>query len=180
MKKGKTFSKGHIALAVMVVALAAAVWLNMKYSGAITEAEADTPSKYLGQAEYVNNSVTGESKEDNSYFASLRDDRDKARDEALDIIEETLNRKDLTEPERATALEKSATLAQAADREGVIETVLKAKGFSKVVAVIGEKDINVIIGAKALEAAETAQIKDAVVSQTDFSVNNIKIITVDK
>ena len=32
MKKGKVFSKRHIVLASMVLCLAAAVWLNMKYS----------------------------------------------------------------------------------------------------------------------------------------------------
>lgn len=180
MKKGKRFGKSQVALAVMVVALAAAVWLNMRYSGVISDTEADTSSKYLGQAEYVNATVDGEKKEESDYFASLRKDRDSARDDALDIIDETLDRKDLSEEERASALEKSAQLAQAADKEGRIETVLKAKGFGKVVAVIGEKDINVIVGKDKLDTAQTAQIQDAVVTQTDFSVNDIKIITVDK
>ena len=32
MKKGKVFGKSQLAVTVMVVALAAAVWLNMKYT----------------------------------------------------------------------------------------------------------------------------------------------------
>ena len=45
MKKGKVFGKSQIAVAVMLLALGGAVWLNMKY----------TPSsgKYLGEASYV-------------------------------------------------------------------------------------------------------------------------------
>ena len=48
MKKGKVFGKTQIAVTAMVLALAGAVWLNMKY----------TPSsgKYLGEASYVSNS----------------------------------------------------------------------------------------------------------------------------
>ena len=51
MKKGKVFGKSQIAVTAMVLALAAAIWLNMKY----------TPSsgKYLGEASYVNNTRRG-------------------------------------------------------------------------------------------------------------------------
>ena len=52
MKKGKVFGKSQIVVAVMLLALGGAIWLNMKY----------TPSsgKYLGEASYVSgkNSVS--------------------------------------------------------------------------------------------------------------------------
>ena len=47
MKKGKVFGKHHVVLTLMVLALCAAVWLNMKFS---------STEKYLGQATLVNNS----------------------------------------------------------------------------------------------------------------------------
>ena len=50
MKKGKVFGKSQIAVTVMVLALAAAVWLNMKYT--------PTSGKYLGEASYVSGSST--------------------------------------------------------------------------------------------------------------------------
>ena len=60
MKKGKVIGKSHIALAVMVVALAGAVWLNMRYSNEEGKDTSNSSSKYLGQAEYVNGEVEGE------------------------------------------------------------------------------------------------------------------------
>ena len=52
MKKGKVFGKSQIVVAVMLLALGGAIWLNMKY----------TPSsgKYLGEASYFSgkNSVS--------------------------------------------------------------------------------------------------------------------------
>ena len=46
MKKGKVLGKGHIAVVLMVLALGAAVWLNMRFSS----------QKYFGEAKYVDNS----------------------------------------------------------------------------------------------------------------------------
>ena len=176
MKKSKR-GKTQIALAVMVVALAAAIGLNMKYS-ADQEAKTDTSSKYLGQAEYVNAEVDIEDSEAD-YFKNLRNDRKKARNEALDILEETLNNTNLSEAERKIALEKVNALTLAGDREAAIETVLKAKGFKNVVAVVGEKDVNVIIDGTD-DATKIAQIQDAVLSQKAFTSADIKIISADE
>lgn len=175
MKKGK-FSKGHIALAVMVVALGAAVWLNMKYSGAINDAASDTASKYLGQAEYVSGEVKEEEK---SYFTQLKDERQQAREASLEIIDEILDREELTDEDKKAAVEKANALADTVNKENSIESILKAKGFSEVAVMIGDADVNVVIKAKELTTAQTAQIKDAVTSQTSFSAAHIKIITVE-
>ncbi|MBP3390823.1 MAG: SpoIIIAH-like family protein [Clostridia bacterium] len=170
-KKGKT----QLALAVMVVALAAAIGLNMKYSSNDTD-KADTSSKYLGQAEYVNAEVENQNKsEENQYFKTLRSDRNKTREEALDVLEELIGKTELTTEEKKSATDKAAALAAAAEKEAAIETVLKAKGFKNVLVVIGEKDVNVIIDA-ALDTAKTQQVRDAVMSKTDFTAADIKII----
>ena len=50
MKKGTILGKSQIILAVMVIALGAAVWFNVKYSS-----DSKGGNKYLGQAEYVDN-----------------------------------------------------------------------------------------------------------------------------
>ena len=177
MKKSKS-GKTQIALAVMVVALAAAVGLNMKYS-AEQENGTNASSKYLGQAEYVNaevSSQTDDKAEEKDYFVQLRNDRNKAREEAIDIIEDTLDRSDLTTEEKQSAVDKAAALATAAEQEAAIETVLKAKGFGSVVAVIGEKDINIIID-EASDAKKITQIRDVVLSKTSFTAADIKIIS---
>ena len=70
----------------------------------------------------------------------------------------------------------AAALATAAEQESAIETVLKAKGFSSVVAVIGEKDINIIIEGTS-DAKKIAQIQDTVLSKTSFTAADIKIIS---
>ena len=176
MKKAKR-GRTQVALAVMVVALAAAVGLNMKYS-AEQDKKTDTSSKYLGQAEYVNAEVDLEDSEAD-YFKTLRSERKKARDEALDILEESLKNTNLSETERKATSDKISALALAGDKEAAIETVLKAKGYKNVVAVIGEKDVNIIIEGTS-DATKITQIQDVVLSQTSFTAADIKIISADE
>ncbi len=184
MKKGKVFGKSQIALAVMVVALAGAVWLNMRYSGESTEASGDTPSKYLGSASYVNGEA---SEEDNTasdpvgvYFSRLRSDRLKTREDAYATLEESLKSTDASEDSKKTALDRMTVLAARTEKEAAIETLLRAKGFEYSVAVIGDEDINVVVEGEDLTSAEILQIQDAAISQTAFAVNQVKIVAMSE
>ncbi len=180
MKKGKVIGKSHIALAVMVVALAGAVWLNMRYSNE-DEASADnTSSKYLGQAEYVNGEVDSEGAltPSEQYFSKMRANRTKTREEAVALIEETLKSSETSEENKKQALSEATELAARGEKEAAIETLLLAKGFSASVVIIGDEDVNVILKGNEILPAETVQVQDAVLSQTDFAVSDIKIITV--
>lgn len=181
MKKGKVFTKSQVALAVMVVALAGAVWLNMKYSSNDINTT-DTSSKYLGQAEYVNGTVSnavddlrGQTPAE-KYFNSLRSDRLKSRNEAYEMLEETISKTNLSEEEKKTAIDLSAELSARTEKEAAIETLLRAKGFSASLAIIGDKDINIIIKCDEILPAQTVQIQDAVTSQTNFTPAAIKIV----
>ena len=174
MKKGKVISKGHIALAVMIVALGAAVWLNMRFSS----------EKYLGEATYVDNSegsavATGaEVEEQEDYFVSAKKERENARKEAQELIEETLKSSKLTETDKQKALEATKDMATRIENESNIETLLKAKGFKEAVAVISEKNVNIVVKTDGLTTAQTLQIQDIVTAQTKIPLNNIKIVTV--
>lgn len=179
MKKGKVFGKSQIALAVMIIALAGAIWLNMSYSKDSKEAANDTPSKYLGQAEYVNNEQSGEEGSSDPvtlYFQRLRSDRLNAREDAIAVIEETLESTDLSDANKKAAVDRAAELASRTEKEAAIETLLRAKGFAAGIAVIGDEDINIIVHSDELLTSQTVQIQDAVLSQTDFPLSKIKII----
>ena len=178
MKGNKKTKKGKVALAVMIAALAGAIWLNMNYTTTSADKKKDETSKYLGQAEFVNASVSSESKE-SDYFKELRKQRTDAREESLSIIEESLKSDKLTDEQKEKLTQKTEALAAAAEKESAIETLLKAKGFGSVLAVIGEEEVNVIVEGP-IDSAATVKIQDAVISQTDFALPQIKIISSDK
>lgn len=179
MKKGKVFGKGQMAVGIMVVALAAAIWLNTKYLPSST--------KYLGEATYVNGTSqdkdaveTSAKVEQSDYFATAKSDRDKALKEATETVEELLKTDNLSQEEKNTALASIEKIAKTIEKQNNIETLLKAKGFDKAVAVISDKGISVVVKSEGLTSAQTLQIQDIITSETDIALGNIKIIPVSK
>ena len=178
MKKGKVFGKSQIVVAVMLLALGGAIWLNMKY----------TPSsgKYLGEASYVSgkNSVSAvepsakAEKTTGDYFTEVKKERESNRKKAQESIEETLKSAKLTDADKKSALAKIEELADRSEHESNIEALLKAKGFEKAIAVIGNSGINVVVRSEGLTSAQTLQIQDIVTAETNISLANIKIVPV--
>ena len=178
MKKGKVFGKSQIAVTAMVLALAAAIWLNMKY----------TPSsgKYLGEASYVNNTsseseavqTSAKAQENDDYFTTAKKERENARKEAQELIEETLKNDKLTDEDKKSALSKAEEIAGRIESEGNIESLLKAKGFEKTVAIISDTGISVVVKSEGLTSAQTLQIQDVVTAETNIPLSNIKIVPI--
>ena len=84
MKKGKVFTKSQLALAVMVLALGAAVWLNMKYSSFDS---LKTESGNYGSGNYLNDDKNlGEAIEtgaNTDFLSSSKSERDNKRTELI-------------------------------------------------------------------------------------------------
>ena len=174
MKKGKVFGKGQIIAGLMVIALGAAIWLNVKFTSG---------EKYLGEATYVDNSssktVQTSAKADTTdYFKTAAKDREKALNEAQEVIAETLKSDKLSDSEKQELVAKTNRLASKIEQANNIETLLKSKGFRQAVAVIGDKNINIVVKSDGLTTSQTMQIQDIVTDHTDISLENIKIVTV--
>ena len=176
MKKGKVFGKGQIAVGVMLLGLAAAVWLNAKFLPGST--------KYLGEASYVDNGQeenaveTSAKVQEENYFVSAKKSREEAREKMNETIEEMLDTDKLSDGDKKTIMGKIETLGTNIEKENNIETLLKAKGFKEAVAIIGEEGISVVVKSEGLTSAQTLQIQDIVTSETSIALANIKIIPV--
>ena len=173
MKKGKVFGKAQIALVLMVLALGTAVWLNMHYSS----------KKYLGEASYVsknvsNSAVQTAAKAEKDAFAEARDSRQKSYETASELVRDTLDRADLTDEQKTDAVERVSRMAGRIEKENNVETLLKSKGFHDAVAVIGDNSVSVVVRSEGLTTAQTMQIQDIIVAETEIPLGNIKIIAV--
>ncbi len=174
MKKGKVLGKSQIVLAVMVLALGAAVWFNMKYSG-------NSGTKYLGEAQYVN-SENGELVETSGsvadYFETARAEREASRKAAQENITEAIKNAGGDAAALGEASKTAADLALRQQKETNIENLLKAKGFPDAIAIIGQNDINVVVKGESLSGAQTVQIQDIAIAQSGFNIDKIKILAV--
>lgn len=173
MKKGKVFSKVHITMLVMALALGAAVWLNMRFSS----------EKYLGEATYVDNkssssAVQTAAKADTDRFKEAVSEREKAYKKAEELVRDTLDKESVSKEEKEQAAATVASLAGRLEKESNIETLLKAKGFEKAVAVIGDNNVTVLVSSDGVTTAQSMQIQDIVTSETGVALGNIKIVAV--
>ncbi len=176
MKKGKVFSKGQVVAVLMVVALCGAVWLNMKLSSS---------EKYLGEAKYVSNNTSSaleaSAKVEASvtdYFEEAVESRTKALKEAQETVKETLSSENLSDKDKENAVNVTKEMAEHIEQANNIETLLKAKGFERAVAVISGGGVNIVVKADGLTTAQTLQIQDIVTGESGISLEGIKIVTV--
>ncbi len=179
MKKGFILGKRQFAVAALVLALGGAVWLNMEYAGSGISAgsNTDTSSKILGQAQYVGADAqqTGASTD---YFAQTRKQRTDAREAAVKLLQETVDNVKTGDEERSAAQKEIARIAKDIETEAAIESLIKAKGFKDVVAVLSADDVSIVVKSEdKLLGSETMQIMDIVKAKTDFSADKIKILT---
>lgn len=176
MKKGKVFGRHHVVLALMVLALGGAIWLNMKFT---------STEKYMGEATFVNSDVsssqavqTSAKADSGDYFDTVKKDRQKALDSAQELVEETLKSANASDAERKEALKATSAIAARIEKANNIEALLKAKGFEKAVVVIGDKDVSVVVKSEGITTTQTLQIQDIVVSHTEIPLSNIKIVSI--
>lgn len=187
MMKSKQSSKSKKALvmAALVAALGGAIWLNMTYSssaGGFFNAGANSSqTKNLGDTEYVNQQneqpATETAAKEADYFTKTRVDREKARNEAINLLKETVNDTKSDADAKKAANAKIENIATRMEKEAAIETVIKAKGFDEVVAVINDNDVNIVVKADSLLESQILQIQDAVTANLEISLENIKIVS---
>ena len=183
MKKRMIIGKRQIVLAVLVLALGAAVYLNWRFAesgggldltGALSSR---TTSGSLGDAKYVNQASSSASK---TSFSAARQDREKARNDAAALLNDTIKDAKADSAAKAAAVEKVTQLAKNIEIENSIETLVKAKGFADCVAVISDEKVNIVVasGEDGLLDSQVLQIQDIVRGQKNVSLENIHIVPV--
>lgn len=112
-------------------------------------------------------------------FAQIRLSRQESRDGAVELLQETLAYEDGSDSAAAAAVSLD-NLVQDALAESQIESLVIAKGFADCVAYMGENTISIAVSAPAegLATSDVALISDIVTAQTDYTLDEIRIIEV--
>lgn len=185
---GKLFGKRQMMLGVLVLALGLAVYLNYSFAsssssniaasagvgGTTTTGKGD----HLGDAQYVGNTTVANPKSA-AYFKEARQNRETARSEALEMVQDLMNNAKLSGSVQAEVVQKIKDMADAVDQESKIENLIKAKGFADCVVYIEEEKCNVVVQSEALTPQQTAQITEIVMAQSKVKAQNIAIVPVN-
>jgi stage III sporulation protein AH len=110
-----------------------------------------------------------------TYFASAQVSRQRARDEAMEVLQSVVENEGAVESVKNQALADLSKMAMAIEQEANIETLIMAKGFEKCVAVISGDTARIIVSGTGLTPAQIAQINEIVYEEANISPVNITI-----
>ena len=176
--------KRNAIVATVLVLVCAGVYLNWN----TTRQEPIDLTETLSEEYLMNDSVSAEdgavsvSSEQvatEDYFAQIRLSRQETRDNAVELLQETIAYEESGEV-ASTAVASLDNLVGDALAESQIESLVIAKGYEDCLAYMSDGTINVAVSTQpeGLEESDVALICDVVTAQTDYSLDEIRIIEV--
>lgn len=175
--------KRNLVIVGVVLLIGMAVWINwMVFADSGDGYSGYDQSSGMG-TQYGDNTNTATKDENNAtqsdadnYFASTQVSRQRARDEALEVLQSVVDSSASDEATRTQALADINKIAQSMEAESNIETLVLAKGFEQCVAVISGDAISVVVDGESLTPGDIAIINEIVYEQASILPANIKII----
>ncbi len=178
-----TGKKRGVVYGVIGVMLCVAVYLNWSYVQSPDELlVAGQAKNELNGASVMQEGDTGAEASQvvsgSDYFAQSRLTREQARDEAISILQTSLQDEKSDNKTKEDAAGQISRLADDSVTEARVESLIKAKGYADAVVFVSEGAVNVIVQPpeKGFEAQDAAVVRDIVVSETGASADQIKIV----
>ncbi len=175
MKVIEKIGKRNIIIACSVLLIGAAVLVNWIL---ISKANKKTEGyqNYNQQNQTEQQSTPTSTSPTQSYFSATQVSRQRARDEALEVLQSVVDNNDASETVKSKALAEIAVIADEIRKEADIETLITAKGFEDCVAVLNGDSISIVVKAESLQPAQIAQINEIVYQETGIAPTGVTII----
>ena len=116
---------------------------------------------------------------DGDYFESVSLGRQKARDEAIEVLREVTENEESDTTAKESAMADINRIAGEIEKEANIETMVTSKGFERCVALVNGDSASVIVKSDTLTPGEAAQISEIVYEAAGILPANLKIIDHD-
>ncbi len=173
IKKGaKKFGLRNFVIVLSVLLIGAAVYVNWRLFGSPAENPGDSPVNVDPSG---NGTGTGKEQENKDYFSASVIERERARDEALEVLQGVVDDATAIESAKEQALLDIAAMAKVIENESNIETLIKAKGFEECVAVINGDKASVVVKSEGLQPNDLSQILEIVYLQAGILPENVTI-----
>ncbi len=164
----------HVIITCAVLLIAAALVLNFVLFGGKQNTVDPAPT---GGEPSADTGTTTPTDSTAGYFSATQVSRQRARDEALEVLQGVVDNENADEATKAGALQEIKELAAAMEAEANIESLVLAKGFSQCVAVINGDTCSVVVNGTELLPQQISQINEIVYEQAGILPANIRIIT---
>ena len=178
----KQWKKNMVAAAVLVT-VCTGIYLNWLYTDQQTTADltdtVDAEKVLSDDLLALDEEVLGEELNTaTDYFAAVRLSRQQARDNALDLLQEAMAYDDATKA--AESSQQLDEIVQTALSEATIESLIIAKGYTDCVAYMSNDGVSVAVAAPegGLQTADVAVIADIVMTQSEYTLDDIRVVEV--
>lgn len=187
--------KRNAVVVAIVLFVGAAVYLNWSYNNQSGEDPADKAGdsdKVLGQSSLVNGETDSAQDGDGEpvsnpdgdvgtgtgYFATARLNRQQARDNALELLQQAAADEKADQAMVDEANASIQVMAAYTMSEAQIENLITAKGYGDCICFISESSASVVVSSteNGLNENDIAKIVEIVQEETGLAANNIKII----
>ena len=175
--------KKNLLAASLLVVVCAGIYMNWMYTNAedVADLTDKLPADKVMSDDSLMLEVDGITPQEpdtvTDYFAAVRLSRQQARDSAVELLQEAMSYTDGTDTETSAQLEM---IVQMALCEAQIEGLVIAKGYADCVAYMSEEGISVAVASPegGITEADVALIADIVLSQTDYTMEDIRVVEV--
>ena len=180
----KIWKKNLVAAAILVT-VCAGIYVNWLQSNSDSTADLTSTldaDKILSSDMLVmsDSSITDQADATvmSDYFAAVRLSRQQARDNAVAMLQEAMVYSDSAQAAQSNS--ELEEIVQTALCEAQIESLIIAKGYTDCVAYISDSGIAVAVAAPedGLQQQDVAVIADIVLSQSDFDMDEIRVVEV--
>lgn len=180
--------KRNAVVVTVLLFVSAAVYLNWRYAGNVVEDVAipgeqnqEESTRVLGDAALVGGEIVDTDSaviSTATYFDTARLSRQQSRDNALSLLREASEQENVDQSALDEANRAIQTLAGYTMLETQIENLVIAKGYADCVAFMGDNSISVVVSAMAdgLQTEDVAKIMDIVLSETEYTAEQVKIL----
>ena len=176
----KKFGIRNIVIVLSVLLIGAAVYVNWAlFGGGPDENQSGNGDAMINggvtDGENNDNQVSGEKNDEVDYFAASQIERQRARDEAIEVLQGVVDDATAIGASKEQALADIAAIAANIEMEANIESLIKAKGFEECVAVISGDKANIVVKSEGLKPNQLSQILEIVYLQADIVPANVTI-----
>lgn len=185
----KIWKKNMIAAAVLVTVCAGIYvnWLYTEDSAAVSLTDTLDAEKVMSDEDLL---LTGDMAAISAgeevqttaadYFAAVRLSRQQARDSAVNLLQEAMAYTTTDSGKDVESAMELEDIVQTALSEAQIESLVIAKGYADCVAYMSNDGISVAVSSPegGLQQADVAVIADIVMTQSDYSMEDIRVVEV--
>lgn len=182
-EKNKMFivRKRQIAAIALIMLIGVAGYLNLSIQSGEEDPNIsvmfNSASKKMGEAKMVNSDTADEVKT-SDYFTNAKMDREKKRDESIEMLTEILNSDNSDAESKENAEAQIELLAKFTECEVAAENLIKAKGYKDCIVFMGENVTSIAVMTEGLNEIDAATIAQIAADTGGCTAEEVKIVEI--